>query len=522
MKVKILKLMLAAAAVLCLSACSGIKNLPKAEEIDINGDWYRSPVVKHAQGAYAPDELGLVVRGGKTGCIDETGKEVIPCKYDNQIVFSKRGYAAVYNGEKCGIINTSGEEVVPPEYDWIEDAPGETEYAVASKDGKCGYINLSGGEGIPFCFDEADYFNADGYAAVSVNSKWGVINTSGEITVPVMYAEIETTDKGYSVVTNGGKKGLVDSSGREILPAKYDMIDAIPSGDSVVFAVYKGSESFLYSDKGKMLAEFGKTALEYDSELKTGGIIGTNSAGIKAARQGTIDEDNPPVYRLYDKSGKSISNTEYTYFTDYGSVAYVETEEGSGLITSQGEELLPCAYDCMTEITSDDGEPWLAYYRLYEGWTVYDTSGKRLKALRKVLEDAPEDSDFYLIGDDRIVIGLCDGYDGPLAGDMKDFTGRKINKGSIKVLYGMNNGNTVITRDNENEKNGLMDTDGNILVPAKYYSIEYCKSVYGPFYLARTQAENDKITYFNRKGEQVTESDVYDDPMSVDGLIGVD
>lgn len=514
--------MLVAAALLCLSACSGSIIQPKAEEIDINGDWYRSPAVSDAQGNYEPDELGFVVRNGKTGFIDETGKEVIPCRYDNHIVFSKRGYASVYNGGKCGVINTSGEEVIPLEYDWIEDIPGETDYAVASKDGKCGYINLSGGEGIPFCFDEADYFSSDGYAAVSVNSKWGVINTKGEITVPIMYAEIETTDKGYSVVTNGGKKGLVDSSGIEILPAKYDMIDAIPAGDTVVFAVYKGSESYLYSDKGEVLAEFGKTALEYDSELKTGGIIGTNSAGIKAAMQGTIDEDHPPVYRLYDKTGKSISDAEYSYFTDYGSVAYVETEEGCGLITSQGEEILPCAYDYMTEISADDSEPWLAYYRLYEGWTVYDTSGKRVTSLRKVLEDAPEDSDFYLIGDDRIVIGLTDGYDGPLAGDMKDFTGRKINKGSIKVLYGMNNGNTVITRDNENEKNGLMDTDGNILVPAQYSSIDYTESSYGPFYLARTQEESGRVTYFNRKGEQVTETDEYDDPMSVEGLIGTD
>lgn len=54
------------------------------------------------------------------GCIDKTGKEVIPCKYDEMGGFYE-GLAYVDLDGKWGFIDKSGKEVIPckyDEYDW--------------------------------------------------------------------------------------------------------------------------------------------------------------------------------------------------------------------------------------------------------------------------------------------------------------------------------------------------------------------------------------------------------------------
>ena len=516
-KSEILITVLLSAAVICMTACGG----SSGETVDINGDWYRSPAIEAKPGDYDPDELCLVVKDGKAGFINSSGDEVIPCRYSYEVVFDESGYASASLDGKSGVINTSGEEVIPFEYDWINDTSADSDYVGAIKDGKSGFINLSGGEGIPFCFDEVDYFSAEGYAGVSLKNKWGVINTSGEIIVPIMYDEINLAYKGYTVVTKGSKKGLTDPSGKEVMPVKYDMIDVIPAGDTVVLAVYDKNKSYLYSAEGKVVAEFGDAALGYDTELKSGGIIAASSESVKSANSGEIDVDNLPVYTLYDKQGRPITDANYNCHTDYGNVITVQTEESSGLMSVSGDEILPCEYNVSTEIYRKDRSPWLAFYKLYEGWTVYDTDGNRQDTLKKAIEGVPDDSDFELIGDDRIVIGMVDGFDGPLAGDMKDLSGRRINPENIKVIYGSDIGNTVVIRNNENEKYGLMDTDGNILAECRYSFIDTAGYSSGKFFMAKINDEDSKVTYFNSKGRQITGEEEYDDPY-LDGIIGTD
>ena len=71
----------------------------------------------------------MFVRDGKTGFVDETGKEVIPLKYDFVKPFSE-GLAVVAIHEplpqgilfptKYGFVDKTGKEIVPPKYDYAE------------------------------------------------------------------------------------------------------------------------------------------------------------------------------------------------------------------------------------------------------------------------------------------------------------------------------------------------------------------------------------------------------------------
>ena len=53
----------------------------------------------------------------KWGCIDKTGKRVIPCKYDRISPFSE-GLACVELNGKYGYIDKTGKEVIPLKYDF--------------------------------------------------------------------------------------------------------------------------------------------------------------------------------------------------------------------------------------------------------------------------------------------------------------------------------------------------------------------------------------------------------------------
>ena len=52
--------------------------------------------------------LAVMVREGKYGFMDKTGKEVITCQYEFATNF-KDGYAAVKRNNKCGIIGKNGD-----------------------------------------------------------------------------------------------------------------------------------------------------------------------------------------------------------------------------------------------------------------------------------------------------------------------------------------------------------------------------------------------------------------------------
>jgi hypothetical protein len=71
-----------------------------------------------AIGNYCAGQDLMPERGanGKHGYIDETGKEVIPFKYDEAEDFSE-GIALVRLNDKFGYIDKTGKEIIPLKYD---------------------------------------------------------------------------------------------------------------------------------------------------------------------------------------------------------------------------------------------------------------------------------------------------------------------------------------------------------------------------------------------------------------------
>jgi len=60
----------------------------------------------------------------KWGYIDESGAEVIPCKFDEAYGFARDGLATVVVNEKTGFIDKTGAFVIEPMYDVAYDFSG--------------------------------------------------------------------------------------------------------------------------------------------------------------------------------------------------------------------------------------------------------------------------------------------------------------------------------------------------------------------------------------------------------------
>lgn len=103
---------------------------------------------------YFSEGLVLLAKDGKYGFFDKTGKEVIPCKYDDALGFSD-GFAPVMQNGKWGYIDKTGKEAVPFVYDTasvVSDGMARVGQVPEVSGGGddippiCGYIVIKGGE----------------------------------------------------------------------------------------------------------------------------------------------------------------------------------------------------------------------------------------------------------------------------------------------------------------------------------------------------------------------------------------
>jgi len=211
---------------------------------------------------------------GKWGFMDKTGKETVPCKYDDVERF-REGLAAVELNGKWGFIDTAGKEVVPCQYDGTRDFHNGFAVVCIAADpdgynGLWGCIDRTGKEIIPCQYSSFLNFGANmdvtlvsmrdagialidktgqvivpfgkytgssmlpsgawtgfsgGLLAVEENGTWGYIDSTGQEVIPctLEYEWAGPFSGGLAAVQNfDGKLGAIDTTGKEIVPCKYE------------------------------------------------------------------------------------------------------------------------------------------------------------------------------------------------------------------------------------------------------------------------------------------------------------
>ena len=134
---------------------------------------------------------------GKWGFLDEeTGKLMIPFKYDLVDGFSEGLAAVVIRGVGWGFIDKNDSVIIPLKYDLVfHFAEGMTQ---ATLNGKTGFIDRTGKAVIPFKYDHAVNFSESlykGFSMVSLDGKHGFIDKTGIEVVPIKYTPNKATKK---------------------------------------------------------------------------------------------------------------------------------------------------------------------------------------------------------------------------------------------------------------------------------------------------------------------------------------
>lgn len=132
-------------------------------------------------GALAAEPLFRILKGGKWGFIDATGKVAIPPRYDDAEPFSD-GLASVRLGRQLGYVDPGGALVLVPVF------------------------NPAGVVHRPF---------VDGLAAVEVGGRYGYMDRAGKLVIGARFASVEDFSEGFALTcARGAGCGYVDRAGR--------------------------------------------------------------------------------------------------------------------------------------------------------------------------------------------------------------------------------------------------------------------------------------------------------------------
>ena len=196
--------------------------------------------------------MSLVTLNGKVGYIDNTGREIIPCKYEFGSGIFREGLAKVRLNKKYGYIDKTGHVVIPLKYDnadFFHDGLG-----CVKRNDLWGFVDRKGNEVISCKYNSflPPRFS-DGLALVYSS----YIDKKERVVIPYKFEGIGNFREGLACVRQNGKYGFVDKKGNEVVPCKYDWANDYSEG----LASVKLNGKYGYIDKTGQLI----ISCKYDS-----------------------------------------------------------------------------------------------------------------------------------------------------------------------------------------------------------------------------------------------------------------
>ncbi len=367
---------------------------------------------------YAPAYKEVVVENGKVrykkgGVIDVTGKTIIKPQYDTIKLIKDIPYIVVWSGGKVGIIDYSNNTILEPIYDALLSL-GNSHFARVKKDGKIGLVDLQSKK--ERFFEElniqrigrVDSLGRCAYSEDSEKGTWGVISIDGIVVPTGKYKGVKLLDNGLIRV----------STQNEEWPSNplHGLLNS--KGEEILPLKYTEISSF---DNNRAKICIGG---EYDDEY---------------------DEIKDGKWGVVDITGKIIVDCNYDgiWLNEDGTIK-VSDKSGElplyGLLDENGNEILPIKCTSISSFVNERAVVRIGAHKVddYEfrqdiiggKWSLIDRNGN------------------FIIEEITVPSGLID---------------------SIKLL---NNGLMIVKKCYEEyDKYGLLDENGNELLPVRYSDI---------------------------------------------------
>ncbi|WP_162996241.1 WG repeat-containing protein [Mucilaginibacter celer] len=348
----------------------------------ITGISYDTPA-QYTAGAYYDNIHDIPVqKNGKWGFLNNYGREVAPCIYDEFLspyrfgktiipvrIGNKWGFLnkhlkpttpvqydkpkALYFGEtlrgvllsvtqnhKYGLIDTGGHEIAPCIYDMIVLTTGHGDYII--RKGKLsGLIHPNGQVIVKPQYDgiscvQQGFYSKDTWYWVTKNKKSGLMNEKGEVIIPCLYDELRDEETGNLAARKDNHWGMINLQNKVIVPFRYDEIREVRRCQDTakwVYVVKLNGKYGLVDANYKMILPFKYDFIDFPFSLYQ------NRPVIEV----TLEEKRG----LLDWDGKIFVQINFRYVKNYYPNCYVvEGMDGKeGMLDQNGREILAPVYD---------------------------------------------------------------------------------------------------------------------------------------------------------------------------------
>ena len=313
--------------------------------VDTLGELVVSP-----QYSFARDfkkNVGIVVIGDKWGMVNNKGKTLLPCQYDELGFIDKTGNQVLRifkKEEKYGLIDTLGRMAVGVQYDEI-GTYAEGRLAV-KRQGRWGFVDPNGLETVLCRFDEVDAFS-EGWAAVRLGSKWGYIDKNGNQELPFQYAKAGRFQNGLAPAKMDGPRfGYINKAGSWGIAPQFLRAAEFDRGVATVMEMLGNSYRFGLID----------TQGSYIVKPKYSSISEFNELGLAVAGLGS----SPERYTVINLQGTNLTTQSYRDIAPFSEgLARVRKKDGYGFINLKGEPVIDANFTKASDFSEGRAAVWV-------------------------------------------------------------------------------------------------------------------------------------------------------------------
>ncbi len=280
---------------------------------------------------YFIDGVQTTQRDGLFGFKLEDGTDIVEPQYKFVDKFHGDYCIVGRDNDKMGLIDRTGREILPCIYQEV-NYPSDDRIRV-NVNGLYGFADTDGNIVIQPQYRATSTFN-EGLAVVAVDIDsnacfYGYIDTKGSFVIPAKYQYANYFLNGYAVVQDYERFGIIDRRGREVVPIKYEFITPVDANGNYVVRDLDGSEKLaMFSIQGnKQLTPYRYEDFTFYSE------------GLYVTR---VDAN---TYEFLDIKGKRRFD-RYEFIQGFHDGFCMVKQNGHyGIINRKGRAILPCQYD---------------------------------------------------------------------------------------------------------------------------------------------------------------------------------
>ena len=269
----------------------------------------------------------IIKQGDNVGLVDNTGKIIInPVYREIKSIGNdyKNGYITVNTENKYGIIDFTGKVILDNKYEDIKDIAKDKKYVIKDS-GKYKVISSEEVVLLDSGFDDIVSINGENIIIKKRNS-YGVINTSKEIKINTNYEDLKYMYSDYYIAKKSGKYGIIDINNEEKLPFEY-------------FSIYYNEDAdFIQAEKTEKVDTY---IFNSNFELKLNGIISEVNAEKGYFRIRIDEEYKYYNFKFEEKNASDILTGNNIFLSKKGGKY--------GYIDKNGNIVVDYIYDDATE-----------------------------------------------------------------------------------------------------------------------------------------------------------------------------